>query len=82
MWTQGRLQKSFLKKIFLLYVCLDMEYMKLFVGKLVDSKTRESCIPTDLVKSRDDYPILAHNTGIGAYIDSNKANLAWLVKVM
>ena len=33
--------KLFLKKIFLLYVGLDMEYMKVFVGKVVDSKTRE-----------------------------------------
>ena len=37
--------------------------MKLFVGKDVDSKTQRSCIPTDSVKSGDDYPILVHNTG-------------------
>jgi len=35
-----------------------MEHMKLFVGKVVDSKTRENYIPTDSMKSRDDYPIL------------------------
>ena len=35
-----------------------MEYMKLFVVKIVDSKTRGSCIPTDSVKSGDDYPNL------------------------
>jgi len=56
-----------------------MEYMKLFVGKVVDSKTRGSCIPTDLMKSGDDCPILIHNTGIVAYIDSDKTNLAYLV---
>ena len=66
MWTQGRLQKSFLKK-------------KLSVGKVVDSKTRGSCIPTDSVKSGDDYSILVHSTGIGAYIESDKTNLAYLV---
>ena len=49
-----------------------MDYMKLFVGKIVDSKTQESCIFTDSVKSGDDYPTLIYNTGIGAYIDSDK----------
>ena len=35
------------------------------------------------MKGRDDYPTLIHNTGIGAYIDSDKANPdIWLVKVM
>ena len=53
--------------------------MKLFVGKVVDSKTRGSCIPTDSVKSDDDYPILIHNTEIEAYIDSDKTNLAYLI---
>ena len=42
-----------------------MEYMKLFVGKLVDSKTQGGCIPTDSVKSGDDYPNLVHSTEIG-----------------
>ena len=64
---------------FVLQVSLGMEYMKLFVGKVVDSKTRRSCIPTDSGKSDDDYPNLVHNTGIGAYIDSDKINLACLV---
>ena len=53
--------------------------MKLFVSKAVDSKTRWSCIPTETVKSGDDYPIIVHNTGIGAYIDSDKINLAYVV---
>ena len=79
MWTQGRLQKSFLKKIFLLLVHLGMEYMILFIGKVVDSKTRESCIPTDSVKSDDDCPIHVHNIRTEAYIDSDKTNLAYLV---
>ena len=70
---------SFLKKISLLQVGLGMDCMKLFVRKVVDSKTRGSCIPTDSVKSGDDYPILIHNTGIGACIDSDKTNLAYLV---
>ena len=56
-----------------------MEYMKLFVGKVVDSKAPESCIPTDSENSGDDYPILVHNIKIGAYIDSDKTNLAYLV---
>ena len=53
--------------------------MKLFVGKVVDSKTRGSFIPTDLVKSGDDCPILVHSTEIRAYIDSDKTNLSYLV---
>ena len=53
--------------------------MKLFVSKVVDSKTRKSCIPTDSVKSGDDYPNLAHNTGTWEYINSDKTNLAYLV---
>ena len=59
-----------------------MEYMKLFVGKFVDSKTRRSCVSTDSTKSGDDCSILVHNTGIGAYIDLDQTNLAYLVKVM
>ena len=51
----------------------------MFVGKVVDSKTRGSCIPTDSMKNRDDYPNLVHNTGIGTYIDSDKTNLAYMV---
>ena len=53
--------------------------MKLFVGKVVDSKTRGSCIPTDSVNSGDDCPILVHSIGIGEYIDSDKTNLAYLI---
>ena len=53
--------------------------MKLFVGKVVDGRTRGCCIPTESVKSGDDYPILVHNTGIGPYIYSDKTNLAYLV---
>jgi len=45
----------------------------------VDYMTRGSCIPTDSVKSGDDHSNLVHNTGIGAYIDLNKTNLAYLV---
>ena len=39
----------------------------------------ESCIPVDSAKSDDDCPILVHSTGIGAYIDSVKTNLVYLV---
>ena len=56
-----------------------MEYMKLFVGKVVDSKTRGSCIPSDSMESGDDCPILVHSTRIGAYINSDKTDLAYLV---
>ena len=56
-----------------------MEYIKLFVGKVVDSTTQGSCIPTNSMKSGDDYPNLIHNTGIEAYIDSAKTNLTYLV---
>ena len=53
--------------------------MKLNVGEVVDSMTQGSCILTDSVKSYDDHPNLVHNTGIRAYIDSDKTNLAYLV---
>ena len=55
-----------------------MDYMKLFVGEVIDGKTWGSCIPTDSVKSGDDCPILVHSR-IGAYVDSDKTNLAYLV---
>ena len=71
--------KVFCKEDSLLQVDFGMDYMKQFVGKVVDSKTQGSCIPTDSVKSSDDCPILVHNTGIRAYIDSDKTNLAYLV---
>ena len=53
-----------------------MEYMNLFVGKVVGSKTRGSCIPTDSIKSDDNYPNLVYNTGIGVYVGSDKTNPA------
>jgi len=49
-----------------------MEYIKLFVGKVVDSTTQGSCIPTDSMKGHDDYPWIE-------YIDSDKANPAHIV---
>ena len=60
-------------------VVREKEYMKLDVGKVVDHITRESCIPTDSVKSGDNYSSLVHSIGTGAYIDSDKTNLAYLV---
>ena len=60
-----------------------MEHMKLFVGKVVDSKIRWSCIPTDLVKSDDDCPIIVHNTGLGhILIRIRPICHTWLVRVM
>ena len=56
-----------------------MEYTKLNVGQVVDSMTRRSCIPADLVKSGDDCSSLIHNIGTGAYVDSDKTNLAYLI---
>jgi len=55
-----------------------MEYMKLFVSKVIDTKTRGSYIHTDSVKNGDDYPNLVHNTAFGAYINSDKTNLTYL----
>ena len=72
-------EKSFLQKNSLLQVDLDIEYTKLNVGQVVDSMTRGSCIPTDLVKSDDNHPNLIHNIGVGAYTDSDKTNPAYLV---
>ena len=50
--------------------------MKLDVSKVVDYITRESCIPTDFVKSSDDCSSLVHSIGTGAYIDSDKTTPA------
>ena len=44
--------------------------------------TRWSCIPIDSVKSSDDYSSFIHNIKAGAYIDSDKTNPTYLVKVM
>ena len=53
--------------------------MKLDAGKVVDYMTRESCIPTDSVKSGDDYSSLVHSFESRAYIDQDKINLTYLV---
>jgi len=47
--------------------------------KIINSKTLEGCIPTNLMKSGYDYPNLVNITGIVTYIDSDKTNLAYLV---
>jgi len=39
--------------------------MKVEVGKVFDHMTRGSCIPTDSVKSGDDYSSLVHNIWTG-----------------
>ena len=50
----ARFLDTFLTLIFLQSVILEKRYIKLNVGKVVDIMTRESCIPTDSVKSGDD----------------------------
>jgi len=47
--------------------------MKVDVGKIFDHMTQGSCIPTE---SGDDCSSLIHNIESGAYIDSEKTNLA------
>jgi len=78
--TQSLLRppSSFPNQLVLLLVVRE-EYMKLDVGKVVDSMTRWSCIPTELVKSDNDHLNLVHNTGVGAYTDSDKTNPTYLV---
>ena len=51
------------------------------VGKIFDHMTRGSCIPIDSVKSGDDCSSIVHNIRTGAYIDSDKTNPAYLVKL-
>ena len=53
--------------------------MKLDVSKVVDNMTQGSCIPSDSMKSGDDYSSLVHSIETGAYIDSDKTNLVYLV---
>ena len=54
--------------------------MKLVAGKVVDHMSRGSCIRTDSVKRGDDDCFsLFHNIGTGAYVDSDKTILAFLV---
>ena len=53
--------------------------MKLDVGKMVDYMTRGSCIPTDSMKNDDDCYSLVHNIETGAYMNSDKTNLAYFV---
>ena len=52
--------------------------MKLNVGKRVGNMTQERCIPTNLMKSRDDYSNLDHSSEIGEYAKSDKTYLAYL----
>ena len=49
------------------------------VSKIFNYMTQGSCIPTDSVKCGDDCFSLIHNIENGAYIDSDKTNLAYLV---
>jgi len=65
--------------IFFLLVDHDKEYMKLNVGSMASNITRRSCIPTNSMKSGNDYFNLDYNFEIGAYVESSKINLAYLV---
>ena len=58
-------------------------YMKKIVGKVVNNMTQESCIPTDSVKSGDDYPVLFIILELGHILIRIKPiKYTWLVKVM
>ena len=74
-----RRSSSFPSQLVLLLVVQGKEYVKLDVGKVVDHNTWESCISIDSVKSGDDYPSVVHSIETGAYIYSDKTNLAYLV---
>jgi len=88
--THARLLESFCFdwiKVFILFsrsdvsllVVLEKKYIELNVGKAVDNMTQGNYIPTDSMKSGDDYSNLVHNIGVGAYVDSDKTNLTYLV---
>ena len=51
--------------------------MKMIIGKVVDNMTRESCIPTDSMRSGGDHSNLVHNT-----YSIRSIQHTWLVKVM
>ena len=53
--------------------------MKLNVSKVVNNMTQGSCIPSDSMKSGDDCSSLVHSIGVGAYIASDKTNMAFFV---
>ena len=50
--------------------------MKMMVRKVVDNMAQGCCIPTDSVRRRDDYSNSFHEIEVGAYVDSDKTNLA------
>jgi len=52
--------------------------MKLKFGNLVDNMTQWRCIPTDLMKSGDDYSNLGHNSEIRDYVELDKINPIYL----
>ena len=60
-----RLPSSFPSQLVLLLIVREKEYMKQDVGKMVDFMTRESCIPTDSMKSGDDCSSPVHNIRTG-----------------
>ena len=57
--------------------------MKLDIGKIVDHMTQESYIPTDSVKSDNDYSSLVHSIETGhILIRIRPIWHTWLVRVM
>jgi len=53
--------------------------MKLNVEMVVGNMTRGNCILTNSMKSGDNYSNFDYNSGIGAYVESDKINPAYLV---
>jgi len=53
--------------------------MKPDVGKAVNHITQKSCIPTDSVKSGNDYFSLVHSIETGADIESDSPNSAYII---
>ena len=53
--------------------------MKLDVNKVVNNKTRGSCIPIDSMNNSVDYSSLVHCIGTGAHIESDNPNSAYKV---
>ena len=74
-----KLPSNFPSQLVLLMVVREKEYMKLDVGKTVDHMTRESCIPTNSVKSGI-IPVLFIVLGLGHILSRIKpiGILGWL----
>ena len=51
----------------------------MMVGKVIDNMSRGCYIPIGLVRSRNDYSNFVHEIEVGAYVNLDKTNLAYLV---